>query len=98
MKKNNFFQVFILILKEIILNFNLFFCLTILVGVIHSLLTVYNIIQIQRFFESIELVIQVNNFSSLHIYIELILLCIVLIFSVIFNGLHNYMFESLMKK
>lgn len=53
MKKNNFFQVFILILKEIILNFNLFFCLTILVGVIHSLLTVYNIIQIQRFFESI---------------------------------------------
>lgn len=98
MKKNNFFQVFILILKEIILNFNLFFCLTILVGVIHSLLTVYNIIQIQRFFESIELVIQINNFSSLHIYIELILLCIVLIFSVIFNGLHNYMFESLMKK
>ena len=68
MKKNNFFQVFILILKEIILNFNLFFCLTILVGVIHSLLTVYNIIQIQRFFESIELVIQVNNFSSLHIF------------------------------
>ena len=79
MKKNNFFQVFILILKEIILNFNLFFCLTILVGVMHSLLTVYNIIQTQRFFESIELVIQKNNFSSLHIYIELILLCLSLI-------------------
>lgn len=98
MKKNNFYQASIMILNVIVQNFRLFFGITLLVGIIHSLLTVCNVIQSQRFFEAIELVIISENYRKIDIYIELILLCLILIISVIFNGIHNYMFDALMKK
>lgn len=98
MKKSSFIEALKIILKIILKNFGLYFVSTIIISVCHSLLMVGNIYQSQRFFEAIEVTINKNNINYKFILINLAILCGILILSVVINGVHNYMFDALMKK
>lgn len=98
MKRNSFIDALRVILNIILKNYCMYFVSTILISICHSLLMVGNISQSQIFFESIETTINKNDADYKSIFINLVLLCTILILSVVVNGIHNYMFGALMKK
>ena len=86
-------KIFRLLMKSILRICPLYFGMTIIVGSIHSLLTVGNVIVLQIFLDSI---LSKNDMKS-NILLAIIV-GIAMILTTIFNGMHNYMFEVLSKK
>ena len=83
-------KIFRLLMKSILRICPLYFGMTIIVGSIHSLLTVGNVIVLQIFLDSI---LSKNDMKS-NILLAIIV-GIAMILSTIYNSMHNYIFEDL---